>query len=74
MVQQALGDLAGQAVARVEQVAPLLGIGRSALHEACTRGEVPSFKLGRRRLIPVPGLAALLLGVTPKGQTSETAQ
>ena len=40
--------------------AKLLGIGRSAAYEAVRRGETPSLKIGRRRLVPRVALEKLL--------------
>ncbi|MBS1848303.1 MAG: helix-turn-helix domain-containing protein [Actinobacteria bacterium] len=40
----------------IEEVAGLLGLGRSAAYEAARRGEIPSRRLGRRVLVPVPAL------------------
>lgn len=40
----------------VEEVAPLLGLGRTAAYEAARRGQIPSRRLGRRVVIPVPAL------------------
>ena len=44
----------------VEEVAALLGLGRTAAYEAARRGEIPSRRLGRRVVIPVPALLAWL--------------
>ena len=40
----------------VEEVASLLGLGRTATYEAARRGQLPSRRLGRRVVIPVPAL------------------
>ena len=40
----------------VEEAASLLGIGRSAAYEAARRGQLPTRRLGRRLLVPVPAL------------------
>ncbi len=40
----------------VEEVAALLGLGRTAAYEAARRGEIPSRRLGRRVIVPVPAL------------------
>ncbi|MBK5225425.1 MAG: helix-turn-helix domain-containing protein [Thermoleophilia bacterium] len=43
----------------VSEAAKLLGIGRSAAYEAVYRGDLPSVRLGERRiLIPMAGLKA----------------
>ena len=36
----------------VEEAGKLLGIGRSSAYGAIRRGELPSFKIGRRILVP----------------------
>jgi excisionase family DNA binding protein len=55
-----LDELAGRATITVEQAASLLGVGRSAAYEAARRGELPTRRLGRRLLVPVPALLAWL--------------
>ena len=40
----------------VAETASLLGIGRSAAYEAVRRGQIPSRRLGRRIVVPVPAL------------------
>jgi excisionase family DNA binding protein len=67
-VESALGTLAGRAAATVDEVAELFGIGRSTAYEAVRRGDIPSLQLGGRRIVvPVPALAALLLGLEANG-------
>ena len=44
----------------VEEVAELLGIGRSSAYTAVHTGEIPSIRIGRRLLVPVSGLKRLL--------------
>lgn len=55
-----LDDLRPLALARPEQVAEVLGLGRSATYDACARGDLPSLRIGRRLFIPVPALLRLL--------------
>jgi excisionase family DNA binding protein len=55
-----LEDLADRAVLTVEEVASLLGLGRSAAYEAARRGQIPTRRLGRRIVVPVPALLAWL--------------
>jgi excisionase family DNA binding protein len=40
----------------VEQAAQVIGIGRSAAYEAARTGQLPTRRLGRRLLVPVPAL------------------
>jgi len=44
----------------VEQAARLLGIGRSTAYELVHTGDIPSLRLGRRIVVPVHGLQALI--------------
>jgi excisionase family DNA binding protein len=49
-----LDALSGRLTVTVDEVATLLGLGRSAAYEAARRGEIPTRRLGRRIVIPVP--------------------
>ena len=51
-----------RATITVEEMAAILGLGRTAAYEAVRRQELPSLKIGRRLLVPVPQLLALLGG------------
>ena len=51
-----LDQLAGKATITIEQTAEVLGLGRTAAYEAARRGELPTRRLGRRLLVPVPAL------------------
>ncbi len=55
-----LDDLRGRATCTVEEAAALLGVGRATAYEAARRGQLPTLHLGRRILIPVPRLLALV--------------
>jgi excisionase family DNA binding protein len=59
-----LEDLEHRITLTVEEVASLLGLGRTAAYEAARRGEIPSRRLGRRVIVPVPALLEWL-GATP---------
>jgi excisionase family DNA binding protein len=48
----------------------LLGLGRDSAYRAAERGELPTLKLGRRLLVPVPKLLQLL-GLDPAAENSE---
>ena len=52
--------LDGRVTLTIEETAKLLGIGRSAAYEAARRGELPSRRLGRRVVVPVPALVVWL--------------
>jgi excisionase family DNA binding protein len=58
-----ISDLSGPSAPTtitVEQAAQLLGIGRATGYEAARQGQLPVLRLGRRLLVPVPRLLALL--------------
>jgi len=59
-----LDALEGRLTVSVEEAARLLGLGRTAAYEAARRGELPTRRLGRRIVIPVP-LLLEWLGVAP---------
>jgi excisionase family DNA binding protein len=67
-VEAALGPLAGRPTATVEEVAELFGVARGTAYEAVHQGIVPSVRVGRRVVVVVPGLVALLLGVHNNGE------
>lgn len=52
----ALEDLEHRIILTVEETASLLGLGRTAAYEAVRKGQLPSRRLGRRVVIPVPAL------------------
>jgi excisionase family DNA binding protein len=43
-----------------DQAAAMLGCGRTTIYELLARGELPSFQIGRRRLIRVAALEDLV--------------
>ena len=53
-------DLANRLTISVEEAAQVLSIGRSAAYEAVHRGDIPHVRIGRRYLVPVPRLLAML--------------
>jgi excisionase family DNA binding protein len=44
----------------VAEAGEMLGISRAFAYELLARGELPVIRLGRRRLVPKPGLLALV--------------
>ena len=44
----------------VEETAALIGIGRSCAYSAVRAGDIPSVKVGRRRLVPKIALERML--------------
>ncbi|MBA2387000.1 MAG: helix-turn-helix domain-containing protein [Acidimicrobiia bacterium] len=57
-----LEALAARAILTVEETASLLNLGRTAAYEAARRGEIPTRRLGRRVVVPVPALLRWLAG------------
>lgn len=55
-----LAMIQDRAVISVEQAASVLGIGRTAAYNAVRTQQIPSVRVGRRVLIPVPALMAWL--------------
>lgn len=64
-----LDDARTRATITVPEAGRLLGIGRDAAYRAAERGEIPSLRLGRRIVVPVPQLLALI-GATPAASTT----
>lgn len=52
----AIADVAGRATITVSEAAELIGVGRSAAYEAARRGQLPTRRVGRKLLVPVPAL------------------
>jgi excisionase family DNA binding protein len=50
------------ATATIVEAAKRLGIGRNQAYEAAHRGEIPTIRIGRRWLVPIAALDALLQG------------
>lgn len=55
-----LDDLKGRATITVPEAGQILGIGRDASYAAAERGDIPTLRLGRRLVVPVPRLLAML--------------
>ena len=55
-----IDQLAGRATITIEQTVQLLGLGRTAAYDAARRGELPTRRLRRRLLVPVPALLSWL--------------
>lgn len=49
----------------VPEAGDILGIGRDAAYAAASRGEIPTLRLGRRIVVPVPRLLELI-GIRPE--------
>jgi hypothetical protein len=61
-MRDALGANYGRPTVDVEDLCSIFGWGRSTAYDAVKRGVVPSIRVGRRVVVPVPALVALLLG------------
>jgi len=57
-----MSSRATAATLSVDEVATILGISRNHAFRSVQRGEIPSFRLGRRLLIPASFLDSLLAG------------
>lgn len=44
----------------VEEAGRLIGVSRGSAYEAAARGEIPTIRIGRRLLVPVARLLAML--------------
>lgn len=55
-----LEDIRGRATVSVEQAGQVLGFSRGASYAAAKRGELPTIRMGRRIVVPVPALLAML--------------
>jgi hypothetical protein len=71
-VQRALGRFASKATLDAPELAELMGWGRSTAFDAIHAGVVPSLRIGRRVVVPVPGLVAVLLGVDARANGDST--
>ncbi|MEN6371756.1 MAG: helix-turn-helix domain-containing protein [Armatimonadota bacterium] len=45
---------------RVEEVARIIGRGKTSTYAAINRGEIPSVKIGGMRMVPKPALERML--------------
>lgn len=61
-----LDDIRGRATITVPEAGQLLSLGRDSAYRAAERGELPTLKLGRRLLVPVPRLLELLGASIPE--------
>ncbi|MEX2324055.1 MAG: helix-turn-helix domain-containing protein [Acidimicrobiia bacterium] len=51
-----LDDLERRLTLSIAETAALLGLGRTSAYEAARRGQIPTRRLGRRVMVPVPAL------------------
>lgn len=55
-----ISDIRHRPTITVPEAGQLLGISRDSAYHAATVGEIPTFRMGRRLLVPVPALLAKL--------------
>ena len=60
MIGMNLSHLQDRATISVSDAAALLGISRNSAYEAARTGQLPTLRLGRRLLVPVPALLRML--------------
>ena len=53
-------ELANRTTLTVNEAAQILGIGRTLTYEHVRQGLIPAIRLGRRIVVPVPQLMAML--------------
>lgn len=63
LLERLLGDYADRALLTGDEVADLLGQGRSSTFDAIRRGDLPSVRWGRRVYVPTPALARWLMAL-----------
>jgi excisionase family DNA binding protein len=56
----------------VEEAAEMLGISRTSAYGCATRNEIPTVRLGRRVLVPLARLMAMLDDPPLEPETSQT--
>ena len=55
-----LTDLRDRATCTVEEAGQVLGLSRASAYVAARQGQIPTLRIGRRLIVPVPRLLALL--------------
>ena len=55
-----MDELRRKTTITVPEAGQVLGIGRAAAYAAADRGEIPTLRLGKRLVVPVPKLLAML--------------
>lgn len=64
-------ELRGRLTVDVPTAARLLGLSKNATYEATRTGALPSLRVGRRVLVPVPALLAIVVGDAPDGHVGD---
>ena len=77
MERESNGDV-GRVVERltvtVEEAAVMLGISRTTAYGCASRNEIPTVRLGRRLVVPLTRLAAMLDGERPTPAREQQAE
>ncbi|MGC0271720.1 hypothetical protein ACO0LV_01835 [Pseudactinotalea sp. Z1739] len=60
MTTLTVGDVRDRATITVPEAGRLMGVGRDIAYRAAATGQIPTLKLGRRLVVPVPRLLALI--------------
>jgi hypothetical protein len=68
-----IADIRGRATITIPAAGQILGLGRDSAYRAADRGEIPTLKLGRRLLVPVPKLLRLLGELDPEDSEAPVA-
>ncbi|RIJ19413.1 DNA-binding protein [Clavibacter nebraskensis] len=55
-----LDEVRKRATLTVDETSAVMGTARASTYAAISRGEIPSLRIGRRLVVPVPALLALL--------------
>lgn len=55
-----LSDARKRAAISIAEAGQLLGISRSSAYECASRGDIPTLRMGGRRVVPVPRLLELV--------------
>jgi len=58
-----LDDLRGRATITIPEASAVLSLSDWAGYQAAQRGEIPTLRIGRRLVVPVPALLRMLDGV-----------
>ena len=68
-----LDDIRGRATITVPEAGRVFGLARDSAYRAAERGEIPTLRLGRRLLVPVPKLLRLLGELDPEDSDAPVA-
>ena len=69
-----VGQMGERRTVTVEEAAVMLGILRTSAYGCVSRNEIPTVRLGRRLVVPLTRLAALLDGERPTPEREQQAE